>query len=76
MDDSFGWSGFNRSFHSVTLVKKEHPSQIPPDSRLFFWRKQSLHLIVPDSPPHHKFPIEGESPTVHTPRKKRAGAQH
>ena len=23
-------------------------------------------------PPHQKFPIEGDSPTVHTPRKKRA----
>ena len=28
-------------------------------------------MVLPGSPPHQKFPTERDSPTVHTPRKKR-----
>ena len=62
---------FQQVFHSVTLAKKSIPSKFP-QTLDYFLEEQSLHLIVPDSPPHQKFPIEGDNPTVHTPRKTRA----
>ena len=70
MDDSFGWSGFE-VFHSVTLAKKSIPPKFQ-QTLDYFPEEQSLHLTVPDSPPHQKFPIERDSPMVHTPRKTRA----
>ena len=37
-----------------------------------FPEEQSLHLVVPDSPPHQKFSSESDSPMVHTPKTIRA----
>ena len=67
-----GWSWlvrFQQVFHSVTLAKKSTPPkflQILDD----FLEEQSLHLVVPDSPPHQKF--SSESPMIHTPKMIRA----
>ena len=59
---------FRQVFHSVTLAKKSIPQEFP-QTLDEFPEEQGLHLVVPDSPPHQKF---SESPTVHTPKTKRA----
>ena len=61
---------FRQVFHSVTLAKKRTSPEFP-QTLDHFLEEQSLHLVLPGSPPHQKFPTERDSPTVHTPRKKR-----
>ena len=54
----------------VTLAKKRASPEFP-QTLGHFPEELSLHLVLPGSPPHQKFPTERDSPTVHTPRHKR-----
>ena len=60
---------FWQVFYCVTLAKKSILPEFP-QTLDEFPEEQGLHLVVPDSPPHQK--IASESPTVHTPKTKRA----
>ena len=69
VDDGPGWSGFDRSFTLLPWLKRALLPKFP-QTLDDFPEEQSLHLVVPDSPPHQKF--SSESPTVHTPKTIRA----